>query len=86
MQSLNTVTAYFYIRQLLPFGFAEHNFLFYLTDEGCSEGFYGANCQTQCLTCNSIICMPEDGRCLNGCVDGKNGDFCQEGEHSEVHN
>ena len=52
----------------------------FLADEICRDGFYGANCRQECGMCNLNRCQPADGKCLNGCVDGKQGDFCQKGE------
>uniref|UniRef100_A0A2C9L1S5 Tyrosine-protein phosphatase domain-containing protein n=1 Tax=Biomphalaria glabrata TaxID=6526 RepID=A0A2C9L1S5_BIOGL len=50
----------------------------YIYQIECSEHTYGDNCLENCnLTCLNSVCNNINGRCKNGCIPGKEGDFCQ---------
>ena len=48
---------------------------------GCTLSFYGPLCDQECPGCLEGAC-DTPGVCVDGCVDGKTGALCNEGEFS----
>ena len=47
----------------------------------CAGGWYGQDCALLCGQClNNEQCHHIDGRCLNGCQPGFQGDYCTHGK------
>lgn len=46
----------------------------------CPSGKYGYGCKQTCSdNCIDSKCNKTDGKCLNGCNDGRHGDRCGNG-------
>lgn len=44
---------------------------------GCDNGFYGFNCELECITCLNKSCDIFEGNCTYGCIDRYKGVKCK---------
>ena len=57
-------------------------YLIYYNVSVCSPGRYGQDCAETCGNCfNNTICLPEAGRCQDGCIVGYQGIVCKDSSY-----